>query len=174
MSDEYDDLSFDNDFESFVSSMESEEFQTECSEVESPKSINDSTSQLLLTNFTKSNENKILQEKCIRRNRNYRRYSFPANLYKMLDDNKYPHIVSWDKDGQCFMIHNSDDFEATVLPEYFEQIKSKSFRTQLRRYRFTVYHKGNRFTYWNPEFQQANVESILSMKPTPRANNHGF
>ena len=49
---------------------------------------------------------------------------FPEKLYDIVDDSANDHIVSWDPNGDFFMIKNRKEFIDNVLPTYF---KHKNF-----------------------------------------------
>jgi hypothetical protein len=63
----------------------------------------------------------------------------------MLEDAQrdgFQHIVSWVEDGTAFRVHDSKEFVAKVMPNYFYQTRYESFRRQLNLYGFTRVVKG--------------------------------
>jgi hypothetical protein len=70
---------------------------------------------------------------------------FPWKLHTMLEDAQrdgFQHIVSWVEDGTAFKVHDSKEFVAKVMPNYFYQTRYESFRRQLNLYGFTRVVKG--------------------------------
>jgi hypothetical protein len=70
---------------------------------------------------------------------------FPIKLHVMLDnahESGFTNIVSWERDGRAFKVHDSDSFVATVLPHYVNQTRYKSFQRQLNIYGFERVSKG--------------------------------
>lgn len=68
---------------------------------------------------------------------NIKLLSFPAKLYELLEHAEvrgYSHIVSWQKEGRSFKIHNTQEFADKVMPSSFSQTKLKSFQRQLNMY----------------------------------------
>lgn len=62
-------------------------------------------------------------------------FLFPSKLYEMLQDCESDpdgkgSTASWLPDGKSFRVHNVKDFVATIMPEYFNQSKYKSFQRQ--------------------------------------------
>ena len=71
--------------------------------------------------------------------------AFPLILRKMLDEAEqkdFQNIVSWQPDGRSFKIHKNDVFAATIMKNYFNLTKFKSFQKQLNLYRFATLHRG--------------------------------
>jgi hypothetical protein len=57
----------------------------------------------------------------------------------MLEDAEekgFDDIVSWNKDGDGFTVHNKDRFTKEIVPIYFNQTRYKSFQRQLSLYGF--------------------------------------
>ena len=69
---------------------------------------------------------------------------FPHQLHRMLCEidqapahDELRHIISWDRDGTSFTIHQPTKFCETILGRYFEkQTRYKSFQRQLNLYKF--------------------------------------
>jgi hypothetical protein len=75
--------------------------------------------------------------------------SFPVMVHRMLtyvdesDDRTLRRIVSWNRDGRTFYVHDQTRFERTVLPKFFaNQTRYRSFQRQLNFYDFQRVTKG--------------------------------
>lgn len=62
---------------------------------------------------------------------------FPHQLHKLLEENKYENIISWQPHGRSFRIHNKEEFIEKVMRKHFDQSKLTSFHRQLNLYGFT-------------------------------------
>ena len=67
---------------------------------------------------------------------------FPAKLHRLLEENQHERIISWQPHGQCFLVHDRDEFVKDIIPKYFGQSKMPSFLRQLNLYGFTRLEKG--------------------------------
>jgi hypothetical protein len=70
---------------------------------------------------------------------------FPWKVHTMLEEAEregFQHIVSWMKDGTAFHVHDTKEFVAKVMPNYFDQTRYESFRRQLNLYGFDRVSKG--------------------------------
>mmetsp|Transcript_14427 Transcript_14427/g.17538 ORF Transcript_14427/g.17538 Transcript_14427/m.17538 type:complete len:321 (-) Transcript_14427:241-1203(-) len=61
---------------------------------------------------------------------------FPEKLHALLEAHQYPHIISWQSHGRCFILRKPQDFLCGVMPKYFKQTKLTSFQRQLNLYGF--------------------------------------
>jgi len=64
---------------------------------------------------------------------------FPQKLHKLLDDNRFEDIISWQPHGRSFKVHQQGDFMKKVYPIYFNNnktVKYPSFQRQLSYYGF--------------------------------------
>ena len=62
---------------------------------------------------------------------------FPQKLHKLLDENLFEDIISWQPHGRSFKIHKQGDFIKKVYPIYFKNnVKYPSFQRQLSYYGF--------------------------------------
>jgi hypothetical protein len=53
------------------------------------------------------------------------RLSFPLKLYDMLEDAEdkdFSSIVSWNSDGDGFMVHDTSSFVKNIIPSYYNQV----------------------------------------------------
>jgi hypothetical protein len=70
---------------------------------------------------------------------------FPWKVHSMLEEAEregFQHIVSWMKYGTAFQVHDTREFVAKVMPNYFDQTRYESFRRQLNLYGFDRVSKG--------------------------------
>ena len=75
----------------------------------------------------------------------YASLPFPKKLHQMLEmahEKGFTEIVSWATGGAGFKIHDRAEFEAKVLPIYFNGIKYRSFLRQLNHYGFQRIQSG--------------------------------
>ena len=73
------------------------------------------------------------------------RQPFPFKVYEMLEDADemgFSDIVSWNKEGTGFTVHNKDRFTQEIVPKYFNQTRYKSFQRQLHIYGFQRVDEG--------------------------------
>jgi hypothetical protein len=64
----------------------------------------------------------------------------------MLEDAElkgFDNIVSWNKEGNGFTVHNKESFTKEIVPKYFNQTRYKSFQRQLSLYGFERATSGN-------------------------------
>jgi hypothetical protein len=98
---------------------------------------------------------------------------FPMKLHNMLEhiaefESELEHIVSWQPHGRCFLVHKIKEFQADVLPRFFQQRKYASFQRQLNLYGFSRLTKGpDRGAYYHELFlrsKQILCRGIYRMK----------
>ena len=98
------------------------------------------------------------------------RLSFPCKLYEMLEDadeKGFACIVSWNPEGNGFMVHDSSAFLREIIPLYFNQTKYKSFQRQLSLYGFTRIAAGKRKGLrFHEKFVRGSHHLCKQMKPT--------
>jgi hypothetical protein len=61
---------------------------------------------------------------------------FIRKTYKILEDEQYLDIISWNQEGNAIIIKNPTDFAQSVLPTYFKHNNLNSFIRQLNMYDF--------------------------------------
>jgi len=61
---------------------------------------------------------------------------FIRKTYKILEDDKYSDIISWNPEGTAIIIRNPTEFAQTTLPIYFKHNNLNSFIRQLNMYDF--------------------------------------
>ena len=119
-----------------------------------------------------------LTERLVERMMNPQRSTiFPVSLYRLLEESTIrglDDVVSWLPDSQCqiteggmvtgggteqrqrrhlFKVHNPTKFCTTIMPNYFNQTKYKSFLRQLNFYGFERVTCGpHRGSYWHKKF----------------------
>merc|ERR1719506_3013752 len=67
------------------------------------------------------------------------KFAFPFKLHSILENAEKMNrvdIVSWLPSGKAFKIHKPKDFADTIMPQYFNQTKYRSFQRQLYIYNF--------------------------------------
>jgi hypothetical protein len=56
---------------------------------------------------------------------------FISNLYRALNDQRFPHIISWSDNGIKFTIHSMEAYKNEVMPIYFPTTKHSTFIRQV-------------------------------------------
>ncbi|KAI5997680.1 HSF-type DNA-binding-domain-containing protein [Pisolithus orientalis] len=59
---------------------------------------------------------------------------FLKKLYKILEDQSFPHIVSCGPNGGCFVVKDMNDFTKSILPRMFKHSDFASFIRRLNKY----------------------------------------
>ncbi len=102
--------------------------------------------------------------------------SFPSKLHHLVGNSSHQEIISWDRNGRSFTIHDTLRLEEEVLGTYFKTSKLRSFFRQLSAYAFkrpinrqpTFFHidfiRGNTF---NSDM----VQRVKIKGPDSRTNN---
>lgn len=97
------------------------------------------------------------------------RLPFPCKVYDMLEDadgQGFDHIVSWNSEGNGFMVHNKDLFTNEIIPLYFNQTKYKSFQRQLSLYGFQRITGGNsKGLRYHQKLCRGSRQNCREMKP---------
>lgn len=57
-------------------------------------------------------------------------------VYRMLEDNKDEHLVSWSPVGDSFTVKDMNEFTKVILPRMFKHSNFASFVRQLNKYDF--------------------------------------
>ncbi|KAI9258535.1 hypothetical protein BY458DRAFT_517808 [Sporodiniella umbellata] len=61
---------------------------------------------------------------------------FVKKLFNMLEENTYPHVFSWGKEGDTFVVKDTNEFARHILPRHFKHSNFASFVRQLNKYDF--------------------------------------
>lgn len=72
---------------------------------------------------------------------------FVRKLFRILENNEYPDIVTWTENGKSFVVLDTGKFTTHILPNHFKHSNFASFVRQLNKYDF---HKVKR----SPEERQ--------------------
>ena len=57
-----------------------------------------------------------------------------TKLWKMVDDPQTESLISWNDEGNSFVIHSPNDFSSSLLPFYYKHSNMASFVRQLNYY----------------------------------------
>mmetsp|Transcript_23537 Transcript_23537/g.67419 ORF Transcript_23537/g.67419 Transcript_23537/m.67419 type:complete len:316 (-) Transcript_23537:159-1106(-) len=94
------------------------------------------------------------------------RQPFPWKVYEMLEDAEaqgFDDIVSWNAEGNGFVVHNKERFTKEIISKYFKQSRYKSFQRQLSLYGFDrAQSKGMRS---HPKLLRGQKNLCRQMKP---------
>lgn len=97
------------------------------------------------------------------------RLHFPCKVYEMLEaaeQQGHEDIVSWNKEGTGFTVHNKELFTKQIIPMYFNQTKYKSFQRQLSLYGFQRITGGeNKGLRYHEKLRRGMRDLCRSMKP---------
>ncbi|XP_057959771.1 heat stress transcription factor A-6b isoform X2 [Malania oleifera] len=61
---------------------------------------------------------------------------FLTKTHDLVDDRRIDHIVSWSREGSCFVVWDPQTFAMNILPRYFKHNNFSSFVRQLNTYGF--------------------------------------
>ena len=90
---------------------------------------------------------------------------FPMLLYKILDQDEHPSVVSWCLDSQNFIVYNRKKFQDELMPQYFQSSSWQSFLKQLNVYGFRRATKSRDLTvYYHKDFIQNKPGLINKIK----------
>jgi HSF-type DNA-binding len=96
---------------------------------------------------------------------------FPRVLYELLENSEkegYVDLVSWQRHGRAFRVHNPKQFVASIMPLYFHQTRYTSFQRQLSLYGFVRIKTGkDRGAYYHEHFVRGCKSLCLSIQRTP-------
>lgn len=120
----------------------------------------------------------LCQSSDFQKTEEYDALSFPMKLHTMLDDAEklgFQDVVCWQKGGNSFKVLLSERFSATIMRDYFNQTKYKSFQRQLNIYGFRRIHLGlNKGGYTHRHFIQGSTElSNLVLRKLAHQKLHG-
>jgi HSF-type DNA-binding len=111
-----------------------------------------------------------------RKNSHHGPTSFIKKTYKILNEGKFQNIISWNDDGNSFIIKDLESFTNSVLPSYFKHKNFASFVRQLNMYDFHKL-KENSLEFVHPLFQRNNISLLKEIhrknieNPSSKSNN---
>ena len=83
----------------------------------------------------------------------------------MLEDVSLQAYISWQPDGQSFLIKQPNAFSESILPNYFKHNNLQSFVRQLNMYSFTkTRHDSNYREFRQPNFQKGRRDLLSLIK----------
>mmetsp|Transcript_5250 Transcript_5250/g.15325 ORF Transcript_5250/g.15325 Transcript_5250/m.15325 type:complete len:413 (+) Transcript_5250:97-1335(+) len=107
-----------------------------------------------------------------------KRTKFPVVLYRMLEDAEtqgFEDVISWNKNGRCFKIHDRERFLDDVLPQYLRLTAYKSFVRQLNLWGFSVIYGGrkapDRGSYQHMYFIRGRADLCEQISRTKKAKS---
>ena len=91
--------------------------------------------------------------------------AFLEKLYDILEDVTLEAYISWQPDGQSFLIRDVNSVSELVLPHYFKHNNIQSFVRQLNMYSFTkTRHDSNYREFRQPLFQRGRCDLLSLIK----------
>eukprot|EP00742_Colponemidia_sp_Colp-10_P002810 GILJ01003004.1.p1 GENE.GILJ01003004.1~~GILJ01003004.1.p1 ORF type:complete len:691 (-),score=107.59 GILJ01003004.1:290-2311(-) len=103
------------------------------------------------------------------------RHNVPAFLTKtfdILEDPSYENVISWNQEGDAFVVKNPNDFSERVLPKFFKHNNFASFVRQLNMYDFhKTRQENNANEFRHPLFRRGQRHLLKDIKrKTPDAS----
>jgi len=95
---------------------------------------------------------------------------FLAQLYTMLEEDKYTECISWSEDGTSFTVSNPQELEQKVLPGYYKSTKFSSFQRQLNYFGFKKVKKRG-YMYTHAQFMRGHRDKLIEIKRKPNTGN---
>lgn len=87
-------------------------------------------------------------------------------LWDILADDANAEIVSWNADGDGFVIHQPGVFESVTLPTHYSTTSLASFIRSLNHYSFVKVNYGSKQpAYRHPSFLRDRPDLLPSIKP---------
>jgi hypothetical protein len=91
--------------------------------------------------------------------------AFLEKLYDIMEDVSLESYISWQPDGQSFLIKDVHSVTEFVLPHYFKHNNIQSFVRQLNMYNFTkTRHDSNYREFRQPLFQRGRRDMLSLIK----------
>ena len=81
-------------------------------------------------------------------------------LFEMLEDVTLQPYISWQPDGQSFLIKQPNAFSESILPNYFKHNNLQSFVRQLNMYSFTKTRHDSNYRWTR------SCSMVLPLKPS--------
>jgi len=101
--------------------------------------------------------------------------AFLTKTYEFLDVPEYNHLISWNAEGNAFIVKNINEFAEQVLPKYFKHNNFASFVRQLNMYDFhKTRHEDNENEFRHKFFKrgQRNLLSQIKRKSHEPHDNY--
>jgi hypothetical protein len=101
----------------------------------------------------------------------------PAFLEKLFDilenESAFHHLISWQPDGNSFIIKKVNEFSETVLPKYFKHSNIQSYIRQLNMYGFSkTRHDSNHHEFTHKLFQRGRRDLLPFIRRKTQSNSH--
>jgi hypothetical protein len=94
--------------------------------------------------------------------------SFPAKLFRMLEDPDCQECISWQPHGRSWKIHNQHEFEEKVIPLFFRHAKLSSFMRQVNGWGFIRTPTGpDQNAYYHDMFRRGYPKLCARMRRPP-------
>jgi HSF-type DNA-binding len=92
--------------------------------------------------------------------------NFPAKMHAILSRKDLVDIISWMPHGRSWRVHKPREFEARVIPAYFEHVKFSSFVRQANGWGFSriTADSRDRNSYYHPKFLRGLPHLCKSVK----------
>lgn len=94
---------------------------------------------------------------------------FLHKLYELVTDPITNDLVSWEKNGQCFVVYKPTEFSLLVLPHYFKHNNFSSFIRQLNQYGFHKLHP-DEWIFGHHNFRWGQREKLSSITRKKKEN----
>ena len=97
---------------------------------------------------------------------------FIEKLFDVVSDPENSEILSWNEEGDGFIITDLQQFEAQILPVYFGDIRYNSFLRQLNMYYFEYVkdHDEGYKLFTNPQFLKGRQDLLRSIPHRTKDN----
>jgi hypothetical protein len=107
-----------------------------------------------------------------------KRQQTPAFLEKLFDiledEGSYHHLISWQPDGNSFIIKKVNEFSEIVLPKYFKHSNIQSYIRQLNMYGFSkTRHDSNHHEFTHKLFQRGRRDLLPFIRRKTQNNPTG-
>ncbi|EGR29016.1 hypothetical protein IMG5_164750 [Ichthyophthirius multifiliis] len=88
---------------------------------------------------------------------------FLSKTYKILENEEYNDIISWNIDGRSFLIKSPNEFAEKILPKHFKTNNFSSFVRQLNMYDFHKQRHDNTDMHeWSHRLFRKGYANLLS------------
>jgi heat shock transcription factor 1 len=91
--------------------------------------------------------------------------AFLLKTYEILENPAYSEIISWNKEGNAFIVKKINDFSEKILPKYFKHNNFASFVRQLNMYDFhKSRHENNENEFRHKMFKRGQKHLLADIK----------